>query len=142
MHSKGILTGNELLLLKILWGAEEPLSRTQILDYPTARGLNPASFHQAINSLMEMGYVKISGFERCGKIYGRTYAAAKTQEDFILDVANTTRPEGQKGVSPLRLVMAFTKREQISEETIAELEEMLAERRRELEQEKQRGNVQ
>lgn len=139
MNSKSMLTANELLLLKILWGTEEPLSRTQILDRVITQGLNPTSFHFAINSLIEHGYVKISGFERCGKNFGRTYVAAKTREDFISDIADSTKPEGCTEISPAKLMMAYIKRNQLSEETIAELEKMLAECRRELKQKKQAG---
>lgn len=137
MKSKSLFTENELSILKTLWGAKEPLSRLRILERMAAQELNPTSFHFATNSLIDKGYVEVAGFEQCGTNYGRTYVAVKTREDFIMELLSSTRPVGQERECAAELMMAFVKRGGISEETIAELEAMLAERRKELEQKKE-----
>lgn len=141
MHSKSMFTEKELSILRALWGTKEPLSRLKILEL-MGEELNPTSFHFAMNSLIERGYVVVAGFERSGTNYGRTYKAAKTRGDFVVDLVSSTQPIGAAQNDVAEVVMAFVQKGGITEEAIAELEAMLAERRRELELEKaQEGNT-
>ena len=124
MNTKKIFTEHELTILKALWKAKKPLTRPQILEYIANQGMNPSSFHFAMNGLIEKGYVEVSGFERCGANYGRTYAAKKTRGDFVLNMLWDTRPD-------------ICDEAQIDKKTICELENLLAKRRKELEEAEQ-----
>ena len=130
MKTKKLFTEHELAILKVLWGAKEPLARPQILSRLTEPEMNPASFHVAMNHLMEKGYVKVAGFERCGTGYGRTYAAQKTREEFVLHMLRVTQPEGTAPKNTSELMVAFVENTPLAETTISELESLLAERRK------------
>ena len=137
MNTKKIFTEHEITILKALWKAKKPLTRPQILEYIANQGMNPSSFHFAMNGLIEKGYVEVSGFERCGANYGRTYAAKKTRGDFVLNMLWDTRPDicDEEGVT--EFMAAFVQRAQIDKKTICELENLLAKRRKELEEAEQ-----
>ena len=130
MKTKKLFTEHELAILKVLWGAKEPLARPQILSRLTEPEMNPASFHVAMNHLMEKGYVEVAGFERCGTGYGRTYAAQKTREEFVLHMLRVTQPEGTAPKNTSELMVAFVENTPLDETTISELESLLAERRK------------
>lgn len=137
MSAKKFFSEHELGILKVLWGTKKPIARPQILEQMANPGISSASFHFAMNNLIEKGYVKVSGYERCGTNYGRTYTATKTRGDFILSMlfdsqANRTNQEGVT-----ELMAAFVEKVQIDEKTISELENMLAKRREELEKRSQ-----
>lgn len=137
MKAKKIFTDYELAILKALWGAGKPLARPQILERIAEEEMNPTTFHFAMNNLIEKGCAGIAGFERCGAGYGRTYEAKKSQEEFVLDMFRETRPEGTKEKGVRDFMLAFIEKEPLDEATISELEDMLAQRRKMLQQEKE-----
>ena len=139
MKAKKIFTEHELAILKVLWGAEKPLARPKILELMEESEMNPATFHFALNNLIEKGYAGVAGFERCGPGYGRTYIAQKNQEEFVLDMFRETRPKGTRAKGVADLMLAFVKNEPIDEATISELENMLAERRKSLQAKEESG---
>jgi len=135
MPKSNLFNDKELAILKALWSSREPLSRPQILERTANIDLNPNTFHFALNRLLEKGYIAVAGVARCGMNYGRTYTAVKTREDYILTVVEDALTEVSEDRSVTALMAAFVEKAHISAETIAELEAMLAERRRELERE-------
>ncbi len=135
MNGKKALSEHELAILKALWSTKKPMARPQILEHMANPGISSASFHFAMNNLMGKGYVEVSGYERCGTNYGRTYIAKKTRGDFILNMLFDTPLGGSEEESITELMASFVERAQISEKTISELEDMLVKRRKELEQE-------
>lgn len=134
MNTKRLFTEHELTILKILWGAKEPLARPQILERIEPE-MNPASFHAAMNSLMEKGYVDVAGFERCGTKYGRTYAPRKTREEFVLHMLRLTQPDSAAPKNTAQLMLAFVENTPMDEATLSELENILSQRRRSLQAE-------
>lgn len=136
MRRNNMFTSNELAILKALWGAGEALSRPQILENITDREMNCNTFHFAMNRLIEKGYVEAVGVARCGMNYGRTYLAKKTRGEYLLETFKNMVSEVAKEGGVQELMAAYVERQDLKPETIAELEEMLAKRRRELEEQK------
>lgn len=137
MRQKTMFTGNELAILKALWSAGEALSRPQILERISGKEMNYNTFHFAMNRLIEKGYVAVTGVARCGRGYGRAYLAKKTRGDYLLDTVKNTASEVAKEGGITEFMAAYVERQQLKPEIIAELEAMLAKRRKELEQEEQ-----
>ena len=129
-----MLSDNELAVLRVLWGASAPLSRPEILARMSKNVWHPNSVHRVLNSLMQKGYVQVEGIARCGQNYGRTYRAAITQSDYMADVALHAIPDIPEVECVLDVMSAMVRRKNITEKTIAMLEEMLAQRREELRQ--------
>ena len=129
-----MLSDNELAVLRVLWGASAPLSRPEILARMSENVWHPNSVHRVLNSLMQKGYVQVEGIARCGQNYGRTYRAVITQSDYMADVALHAIPNVPEEECVLDVMSAMVRRKNITETTIAMLEEMLAQRRTELRQ--------
>lgn len=129
-----ILSDNELAVLNALWNAGTPLSRPEILQRITKTDWNPNSIHLVLNNLMKKGFVQIGDFTRCGQNYGRTYYPLKEREEIINSLAAYMLPDVAEEDRVLHVMSAMTQK-RISEKTIRELEEMLEQRRKELQQE-------
>lgn len=84
------LTSSELFLMDILWEAERPLSRPEILDnlekatseenrLPFATN----TFHVLINSLLEKEYIIAIGDTGRGRGHARRYAPTVTRNEYF-----------------------------------------------------------
>jgi len=130
-----MLSSNELVVLRVLWSENAPLSRPEILGRIPDNRWNPNSIHVVLNNLIKKEYVEVAGVARCGQSYGRTYRAAKTQGEYITDLAMEALPDTPEEECILDVMSAMVKRKNVGEETLNQLEQMLAQRRKELRQE-------
>lgn len=130
-----MLSTNELAVLHVLWDAKSPLSRPEILERISNTDWNPNSIHMVLNNLIKKGFVIIEGVTRCGQRYGRTYSAAKTQGDYASELALTAIPELPSEESVLVVLSAMLKGQRIGPATIKKLQNILDQRRAELDQE-------
>ena len=133
---KQILSANELAVLTALWSADRPLARPEILQRITKTDWNPNSINMILNNLIKKGYVDVGMSVRCGQNYGRTYYPLKTREECIACLAANMLPDISEDERVLNVMAAMTKSRGISESTIQKLEQMLEQRRKEIEQEK------
>lgn len=143
------LSHNEYLIMALLWKENRPLSRAEILKGTVGRNWNPASIHLILNSMLSKGAIRITDEE---KKYGRTYEAAITQEDHMLQCIDEGIPDGtveEKLVNVfdalakktdkkklLGVVAALVDRTGVKEKDIERLEAMLEEKREELHKKK------
>lgn len=127
------LSHNEYLMMELLWREGRPLSRSELLKGTTGRNWNPSSIHLILNSMLSKGVIKITDEE---KKYGRTYEAVLTQEDYLVQCVENGMPGKTDEERLLGVVAAFVKKSGITEEDIAELEEMLEKKREEIRQKK------
>ena len=128
------LSNNELTVLRALWSVDHPLSRPEILKKIPDNNWNPNSIHFVLNNLIRKGYVEVDGMVQCGFSYGRTYRATKTQGDYAAELALQALPEAPDDEGVLTVMSAMVKHKNVSSATIAYLEQMLDERRKELQQ--------
>lgn len=78
------LTQSEWEIMDILWGADHPLSRSEILEHPGERGWKDSSLHILINSMLEKGAIQVAGYQKTGSHYGRIFAPAFTQSQYAV----------------------------------------------------------
>lgn len=86
------LTKNEIQIMDVLWAANEPLSRSQIIEKAGDKNWQNASIHTILNNLMKKEAVCSSGAIKCGKTRGRLYRANISVEEYYasnLGVAKT-----------------------------------------------------
>lgn len=69
------LTKSELEIMNVIWAAERPLTRGEILDLSVDKNWKDNSIHILLNRLLAKGAIAESGFARSGKSYGRLYEA-------------------------------------------------------------------
>ena len=123
------LSNNEYLIMELLWTANQPLSRSDILKGTTGRNWNPSSIHLILNSMLSKGVIKITDEE---KKYGRTYEAMITRDDYMIQCVEIGTP-GKTNEQRLRdVVAALVNKDGIKEQDIQELEDILAKKREEL----------
>ncbi len=122
------LTKTEEEILSLLWKENRPLTRAEIIDLTPDRKWNPASVHAFLNGLLNKGLIRVAGFERTGKRYGRTYCAALTQQELLAkQLCVQQQPTDYPAV-----FAALIKDADIDEDTLTQLEELLQAKRREL----------
>ncbi len=117
------LTENELEVMNVLWSKDVDFSRNEIIELSPHRSWKDNSIHTILNSLMKKQFVKVVGMRQSGKIYGRTYSAAKTKQEYLANQFVGTPHEPEKSV--VGIFSALTKDMNASESTINELQEIL-----------------
>lgn len=123
------LTKSELEVMNILWQANRPLSRSEILTLSINKTWKDSSIHILLNSLLKKDAIKEAGYVRSGKTFGRLYAASISCQEYY---ARHVFADSSKEVLPM-LFSALIQSDRISPELIDELEDMLEKRKRELE---------
>lgn len=126
------LSDTELDIMQILWKEGNGLSRPEILARLEGKNWNPNSIHQVLNSMMKKEVLTVGGMARCGKVYGRVYLPAFTQQEFLAKRTEEITPGLSSKERLLGVVAALTELEGIDAETIDELEQLLAARKKEL----------
>lgn len=124
------LTKNEQEIMNLLWSQDKALSRSEIIELSTERSWKKSSIHILLNSLLEKGAIKVEGFVKTGKNYGRTYSAAVTQEEYqIMQFKQGANYLKSKSSAITGLVSALVQNEDIDSETLDKLEAILKERK-------------
>ncbi len=122
------LTKSELEIMNVLWKAQRPLSRSDILNLSEDKTWKTNSIHILLNSLLEKGAIKEDGFARSGKVWGRLFAPAVGIGEYYRETVFL--PAGEE-VYPV-LLSAMVDDETLSAETLNKLEEILRRRREQM----------
>ena len=122
---KNPLSPNEFKIMQLLWKEERPLSRPEIIEMIPERDWNPNSIHLILNNMIEKGVIRVDGMTRCGRGYGRTYAATVNNLEYavmLLKEATQEMNDDQRVLGVLPLLM-----DGVSPEAKAQLKELLLE---------------
>lgn len=122
---KNPLSPNEFKIMQLLWKEERPLSRPEIIEMIPERDWNPNSIHLILNNMIEKGVIRVDGMTRCGRGYGRTYAATVNNLEYavmLLKEATQEMNDDQRVLGVLPLLM-----DGVSPEARAQLKELLLE---------------
>jgi len=129
-NSSFTLTKNEKEVMELLWEQGMALSRSEIIELSIERSWKKSSIHILLNSLLEKGAIKVDGYVRTGKNYGRTYSAAVTPEEYhIIQFKQGANYLKSKSSAIAGLVSALVQDEDIDNETLDRLEAILQARR-------------
>ncbi len=121
------LTKSEQEVMETLWLAGRPLPRSEIIDLSPKRSWSASTIHILLNSLLEKGAIKEAGFVKRNKTYGRLYAPEISSEDYY----SSTIFSDQKAI-PMYF-SALLRSDALTADMVTELEEMLEQRKKELE---------
>jgi BlaI family penicillinase repressor len=119
------LTKSELEIMNVLWKAERPLSRAEILELSSDKTWKDNSIHILLNGMLKKGAIQGDGFVRSGKVWGRLYAPTIGMGEYYRE--NLFQPGGEEAY-PL-LLAAMVDDDDLSDETMDKLEEILRKRR-------------
>lgn len=122
------LRQNEMEIMEALWGHDEPMSSAALIDATPQRKWKGRSIFAILDGLLKRDLIYEAGFVRRGKTIARTFAPTMTYPEFLTK---------QMAESPYRptlptLVSAFLNVEDVTEDTLAELETLIAQRKAEL----------
>lgn len=112
--------------------SEPRTNRPEILEALPEQDWNPNSIHLILNNMIKKGVVEVEGVARCGRGYGRTYAPTISRTEYAAAQTMDTTSDMSGGERLLGVFAALVDKQGIDEKTIAELEQMLEQKRKEL----------
>lgn len=77
------LTKSEMEIMDVLWAAEAPLSRSDLLEHGEEKTWKDSSVHILLNGLLQKEAIREAGFVRRSKTYGRTFVPTMTREEYF-----------------------------------------------------------
>ena len=125
------LTKNEQEIMEVMWTHDKSLTRSEIIDLSTDRSWKENSIHILLNSLLDKGAIKVDGYARTGKNYGRTYTTAVTQDEYQVMMIQKGMPYLNSKSSSITNIVSALITEDIDNETLDKLEAILQARRNE-----------
>ncbi len=122
-----LLTYNEWTILRILWSSDHAMARPEIMqNLPTIRDWQPTAISTLITSMIEKGLLRVDGVTRCGRGYGRTYAATMPQFDFIVKNALALTLDIPEGERVIGLITSLLNRNELDPEDLEAVEQLIA----------------
>ncbi len=79
------LTRSEMEIMDVLWGAREPLSRSDLLMRSADKSWKDSSIHILLNGLLQKQIIQEAGFVKRSKTYGRTFVPTMTREQYFAE---------------------------------------------------------
>ena len=77
------LTKSEMQIMDVLWEANEPLSRADLLTRSEEKSWKDSSVHILLNGLLQKEAIREAGFVKRSKTYGRTFEPTLTREEYF-----------------------------------------------------------
>lgn len=124
---KDALNSREKTIMELLWNSESGLTSIEMLDKLDQNDWNKLNIFRTINSLIDKGCLKVSGFEQYNTQYARKFTYALTQEEFA---ARLLEADGLSYKSLSNIALAMIKNETTDdsdskEELISSLQEII-----------------
>ena len=118
------LTKSEMQIMDVLWAADAPLSRSDLLEHSQQKSWKDSSVHILLNGLLQKGAIREAGFVKRSKTYGRTFVPSLTREEYFATTIFSHRHKPQI----VGLVAALLARKDISPEQLEQIRQLVQER--------------
>lgn len=127
MKKQNCLTAREEELLHILWEVNEPLTAGEMVERLGQGGWNKATVFKAVQTLSELGYLKVEGLEKSGKSYARKFVPALTKAEYYAEVMMKRGLDSSSipGITAAFLGVADKSDQERNKEVIARLQEII-----------------
>ena len=120
------LTKSEMEIMDVLWGAQKPLSRSDLLEHSEEKSWKDSSVHILLNGLLQKNAIREAGVVKRSKTYGRTFAPTLTREEYFATTIFSHRHKPEI----IGLFAALLKREDITKEELEQISALVAERQK------------
>lgn len=120
-----VLTKSELEIMDVLWAAEEPLSRSDLLERSVDKSWKDSSIHILLNGLLQKQTIREAGYVKRSKTYGRTFLPTMTREEYFAQMVFSFRNKPDF----VGLMEALLNRDDITEQELDAVAGMVAARR-------------
>ena len=124
------LTKSELEIMNVLWNAERPLTRSDILSLSEGKTWKDNSIHILLNGLLKKEAIREDGFARSGKVWGRLYAPCISIDEYYEE---NVFSQSNLDTVP-RLFSALLNRPDLTPEVLAQMRMLLDKKDAELKQ--------
>jgi predicted transcriptional regulator len=118
------LTKSEMEIMDVLWAADKPLSRSDLLERSEEKTWKDSSVHILLNGLLQKQAIREAGMVKRSKTYGRTFEPTLTREEYFAATIFSHRHKPQI----VGLFAALLKREDITPEEMAQIAALVQER--------------
>lgn len=122
------LRESEAEIMDALWSSGEAMSSAALLEAIPERSWKERSIFAILDGLLKKELIYEAGFVRRGKTIARTFAPTMTYPDFLAKEASSVSHKPTLSA----LVSAFLNSADVTEQTLSELEEIIAKRKDEL----------
>lgn len=120
------LTPNELEIMELMWRENRPLSRTDIIELSPDRSWKASSIHILLNKMLDKDAIKVDGFVRTGKNYGRTYSPALSNVDYLLmTIKGSSLYQNSKKEATIAVISSLINDKDITAQDIMEIEAVI-----------------
>lgn len=118
------LTRSEMEIMDVLWEANTPMSRADLLAQSQAKTWKDSSVHILLNGLLQKNAIREAGFVKRSKTYGRTFVPTLTREEYFATTifSHRCKPE------IVGLFAALLQREDITPEQLEEINRLVQQR--------------
>lgn len=122
------LTKSELEIMNVLWNAQQPLSRSDLLEHSEEKSWKDSSVHILLNGLLQKHAIEEAGFVRRTKTYSRTFLPTMTREEYYADAAFCHKHQPDLCL----LVQALLRRPEATPDALLTIEALVNERKQQL----------
>ena len=120
------LTPNELEIMELMWRKNRPLSRTDIIELSPDRSWKASSIHILLNKMLDKDAIKVDGFVRTGKNYGRTYSPALSNVDYLLmTIKGSSLYQNSRKEATIAVISSLINDKDITAQDIREIEAVI-----------------
>ena len=120
------LTPNELEIMELMWRENRPLSRTDIIELSPDRSWKARSIHILLNKMLDKDAIKVDGFVRTGKNYGRTYSPALSNVDYLLmTIKGSSLYQNSRKEATIAVISSLINDKDITAQDIREIEAVI-----------------
>ena len=123
-----VLTKSEMEIMDVLWQSDCALSRADLLAHSEDKNWKDSSVHILLNGLLNKGAIREYGFVKRSKTYGRTFLPTVTREEYFANTVFSYRNKPEI----TGLVAALLHRPEITPDTLAAIEKLVAQRKNEM----------
>ncbi len=115
------LTRSEMEIMDVLWEANAPLSRADLLAHSREKTWKDSSVHILLNGLLQKNAIREAGFVKRSKTYGRTFVPTLTREEYFATTifSHRCKPE------IVGLFAALLQREDITPEQLNQISSLV-----------------
>ena len=118
------LTRSEMEIMDVLWEAQVPLSRSDLLERSAEKTWKDSSVHILLNGMLQKNVIREAGFVKRSKTYGRTFVPTMTREEYFATTVYSHRHKPDI----VGLIDALLQREEITEEEMARIKTIVNEK--------------
>lgn len=118
------LTKSEMEIMDVLWAAEEPLSRADLLERSEEKSWKDSSVHILLNGLLQKSAIREAGVVKRSKTYGRLFAPTLTREEYFAATIFSHRHKPEV----VGLFEALLNRQEITAKDLEHISKMVSEK--------------